>query len=180
MGRMGRCLTTLESPCFSRSVGGEVPFRFNRVQGGTTVAKREKITSDASAAQAQKSAAYFKKLLQGGHEHGSGHDTDAVREVDYKGHHIVIRTTYEITIDGKPFKSELGVTNDGHVHYHGMPAAGFDSAVDLMMSVIDNFPSEFRPGAVQDGPAHDEHEAHGGHTHRSRRQAAKPRTRRSR
>ena len=150
------------------------------------MAKREKITSDASAAQARKNAAYFKKLLTGGHAHGAGHDTDAIREVEYKGHHIVIKTTYRITVDGKLFKGELGVTNDGIVHYHGMPTAGFDSAVDLMKSVIDNFPAEFGGATGHDG--HEEDDDHGGGHHhgtraprrRARRKGAKRRPRRSR
>jgi len=151
------------------------------------VAKTGAITSDASAAQARKNAAYFKKLLTGGHAHAAGHDSDAIREVDYKGHRIVIKTMYRITVDGKLFKGELGVTNDGIVHYHGMPTAGFDSAVDLMKSVIDNFPTEFGAGTGHDG--HDDDEGHGGghhhglrapHRRSSPRNPAKRRPRRSR
>jgi hypothetical protein len=43
---------------------------------------------------------------------------------------------------------ELGVTNAGMVHYHGMPAAGFASALDLVKSVIDTFPDEFAAGSA--------------------------------
>ena len=89
------------------------------------MAKKEIITADPSAAQAKKNAAYFKKLMTGMHmgkEHGS------VREAEYKGHHIVIETCYEITIDGKPFEGMLGVTNSGDVHYHGIPNMAFPSA----------------------------------------------------
>jgi hypothetical protein len=102
------------------------------------------ITADASAAQAKKNAAYFKKLLTSMH---MGHDLGAVRETEYKGHHISIRTTYEITVDGRPFNAPLTVTNAGTVHYHGMPNTGFASAVDLIKSVIDVFPDEFTPGS---------------------------------
>ena len=59
------------------------------------------ITADASAAQAKKNAAHFKKLLQGMH---MGHGISSLREADYKGHHITIKTSYDIKIDGKPFK----------------------------------------------------------------------------
>jgi len=102
------------------------------------------ITADASATQAKKNAEHFKKLLQGMHMGGG---MDSMREADYKGHHITIKTTYEIKIDGKPFMGELGVTNAGMVHYHGMPAAGFASALDLVKTVIDTFPDEFAAGS---------------------------------
>jgi hypothetical protein len=165
------------------------------------VGSKGQITSDASVAQARKNAAYFKKLLQGGHAHGGGDGTQAMRTVDYKGHQITIKTTYRITIDGKLFKGALGVTNDGMVHYHGMPTAGFDSAVDLVKSVIDTFPGEFGGATEHDGHDHDghdhdghdghdhdghdghDHDGHGAHTagtHGSRRKAARPRPRRSR
>ena len=70
-----------------------------------------------------------------------------MREADYNGHHITIKTTYEIKIDGKPFMGTLDVSNAGTVHYHGMPTAGFASALDLVKSVIDVFPDEFAAGS---------------------------------
>ena len=103
------------------------------------------ITADASATQAKKNAGYFRKLLQGMHMGGVG--GGSVREADYNGHHITIKTTYQIKIDGKPFMGAVGVTNAGAVHYHGMPAAGFASAIDLVKSVIDTFPDEFAAGS---------------------------------
>jgi hypothetical protein len=98
------------------------------------------ISADASLAQAKKSAPYFKKLLTGMNM-GSG--MSPVRETEHNGHHIAIKTTYQIMIDGKPFKGRLGVTNGGSVHYHGLPNAGFGSALDLVKTVIDTFPDEF-------------------------------------
>ena len=44
--------------------------------------------------------------------------TESVRKADYKGHHIVIRTQYQIEVDGKMIMGHLRVTNDGQVHYH--------------------------------------------------------------
>ena len=101
------------------------------------------ITADASATQAKKNAAHFKKLLTGMRMDAG---TSSVREADYKGHHITIKTTYEITIDGKLFHGALSVTHGGTVHYHGMPNAGFKSALDLMKAVIDAFPDEYAAG----------------------------------
>src|SRR5437879_12163220 len=91
------------------------------------------ITADASAAQAKKNAAHFKKLLQGMH---MGHGISSLREADYKGHHITIKTSYDIKIDGKPFKGVLGVSNAGTDHYHGIPDLLFASEPSPMTAVI--------------------------------------------
>jgi hypothetical protein len=103
-----------------------------------------KISADASLAQARKSVLYFKKLLRA-MDMGSG--MSSVREAEHNGHHIMIKTTYKITIDGRPFKGQLGVTNGGSVHYEGVPNAGFASALDLVKTVIDTFPDEFAKNA---------------------------------
>jgi len=113
------------------------------------MATRGEITADAGLAQAKTNAAYFKKLLKGGMPMGPG--MGSMREIDYKGHLVTIETTYKIKIDGKPFKGELSASNDGSVHYHGIPNVAFDSAVQLVQAVIDTFPQEFgkpskRPG----------------------------------
>jgi hypothetical protein len=124
---------------------------------GPALSSTGKITADASLAQAQKNEAYFKRLLTGTH----AHDMGELREAEHKGHHIVIETTYTITIDGKPFRAPLGVTNDGSVHYHGMPNVGFDSAIDLVKAVIDTFPGEFAAAGGHGGHGHPGD--HGGH-----------------
>jgi|SRR6266487_785868 len=102
------------------------------------------VGADVSLAQAKKSAPYFKKLMTG---MPMGDGASSVRTSEYKGHHIVIKTTYQVTIDGKRFMGQLGVTNSGEVHYHGVPNAGFASALDLVKAVIDTFPDEFAPGS---------------------------------
>ena len=102
------------------------------------------ITADASAAQAKKNAAYFAKLLK---SMSMGHGMRSMREAEYQGHHITIKTTYQVKIDGRLFKGELGVSNAGTVHYHGMPNTGFASALDLVKCVIDVFPDEFAKGS---------------------------------
>lgn len=117
------------------------------------------ITADASLATAGQNAAYFKKLLT-----GMTHGDDSVRELDYKGHHVVVKTTYDVTIDGKPFHAGLGVTNEGDVHYHGMPNVAFASALDLVKAVIDTFPDEFGKGKGGGGVDHGDH-GHGDHDH---------------
>lgn len=88
----------------------------------------------------------------------------AVRNASYRGHKIVIRTTYEITVDGEPFESPLVVDNSGRVYYHGLPTRDFPSTVDLVKKVIDFFPEEFGGGG--DGrptPGPEAGAGHGGH-----------------
>ena len=93
--------------------------------------------------------------MEGGHE-GM---LETVREADYEGRHIVVRTSYEIAVDGKPVTGHLGVTNDGRVHYHPVPNQSFESAIDLVKRVIDTFPDEFPSGG------RDDRHAGGGHEH---------------
>lgn len=108
---------------------------------------------------------------EGGHDHG--HSMESVRTATHCGHEIVIKTCYEITVDGKPLVSHLSVDDDGHVHTHALPEYAFTSAVDVVKKIIEAFPSEFP--CDDDGQAHDhggtdsssgqQGHGHGGHTH---------------
>lgn len=69
--------------------------------------------------------------------------SESTREADHKGHHIIVRTQYEIEVDGHKVRGHMGVTNDGHVHYHPLPNLSFTSAVDLVKQLIDTFPDDF-------------------------------------
>ena len=133
------------------------------------------VEADAGLEQARKASRQFKGLLsrqQAGHGH---HHEASIREDHYKGHHIVIKTTYTVTVDGKPFKAALEVANSGRVQYHAIPNVGFTSAIDLMRSVIDQFPGDFKKsgGGTGGTGGHDDHGEHGGHDHH----AASPRHR---
>jgi hypothetical protein len=68
---------------------------------------------------------------------------ESVRQADYRGHHIVVRTRYQIEVDGRMLMGHMGVTNDGNVHYHPVPNLSFSSAVDLVKRLIDFFPDDF-------------------------------------
>lgn len=107
------------------------------------------------------------------HQHEA---SETVREADYEGHHIVVRTTYQIEVDGVPVTGHLGVTDDGQVHYHPIPNMSFASALDMVRQLIDVFPDDFAGkggmAAEQDG-----HEGHGA-PGRPRTKSA-PRTRRT-
>ncbi|MBV0881500.1 hypothetical protein KTQ42_19620 [Noviherbaspirillum sp. L7-7A] len=76
----------------------------------------------------------------GSHGH---HASESVREAEYNGHRIVIKTTYQIEVDGEPISGHLAVTNDGQVHYHPIPNLSFASAIDLVKQLVDVFPDDF-------------------------------------
>ena len=65
------------------------------------------------------------------------HPMGSVREAIHRGKHIVVKTHYEITVDGEPLGAHLGVSDDGSVHYHGLPNYAFASMMDLVRKVID-------------------------------------------
>jgi hypothetical protein len=116
-------------------------------------------TLGSIASNVKKNAAAVKATQR--HQHGS----DSIREADYKGHHIEIRTTYEIEVDGVPITGHLGVDNEGRVHYHPVPNASFASAVDLVKQLIDSFPDDFPAGGAAGS------RARGGHMHMGHRRA---------
>jgi hypothetical protein len=95
-----------------------------------------------------------------GHEHHA-QGIETVREDTYRGHRIVIRTTYEIEVDGRSVTGHIALTNDGRVHYHPMPNISFGSAVDMVKQLINAFPDDFP--APDGGDGHDEHDEHDGH-----------------
>ena len=95
-------------------------------------------TADSIASYVKKNAKHVKRAQK--HEHQK---SESVREADYKGHHIVVRTHYEIEVDGRLVMGHMGVTNDGQVHYHPVPNLSFASAVDLVKQLIDIFPDDF-------------------------------------
>ncbi len=81
------------------------------------------------------------------HDHVMGSERTAA----YRGHAIVVRTTYAITVDGAPFEIAINVDNAGRVHYHGLPTRDFRSVIALVKKAIDVFPDDFGHG--HDAPA---------------------------
>ena len=84
-----------------------------------------------------------------------------IRTAHHRGHEIIVRTSYEIEVDGSPFDVALIVGDDGHVHYHGLPTQNFSSALDLVRAAIDVFGAEDLVGGGHSHGGHD----HGGHDH---------------
>jgi hypothetical protein len=95
-------------------------------------------TLESIAGYVGKHAAEVKKA--GMMHHG---DPVVVREEEYKGHKIVIRTTYHIEVDGQPLMGHMDVTNEGQVHSHALPNYTFKSANELVEMLIDTFPGDF-------------------------------------
>lgn len=110
-----------------------------------------------------------KNMLKGAHSGmtmtGDMHhsvDVASMREDEYKGHKITVKTTYHIEVDGRPVTGHIDVSNEGTIAYHGLPNVSFDSAVDLVKMLIDQFPDDFpgppknarkKPGANMAGMA---------------------------
>ena len=93
--------------------------------------------------------AYVNKRLKAGRPvamgHAMHHDMpfESVRDVEYNGHHINIRTQYQIKVDGKSLMGHIYVDNTGRVSTHAMPNYSFSSTVDLVKKLIDAFPTNF-------------------------------------
>ena len=107
-----------------------------------TRSAEETPTPQSIAAYVKTNAARVKKVQQ--MDHG---DSVVTRETDYRGHHIIVRTKYEVEIDGQPLMGHLGVNDLGSVHYHPIPNLSFGSALDMVKKIIDVFPDEFGPGS---------------------------------
>jgi hypothetical protein len=108
-------------------------------------------------------ATHAEEVSRAGHAHGSG--MSSLRRATYRGHEINVRTTYEITVDGRDFTAHITVDNSGRVHYHGLPTRDFSSVIGLVQRAIDMFPEDFQAGQGEasspQGGHHEEH-GHGG------------------
>lgn len=85
----------------------------------------------------------------------AGHDHVSVRRVEHAGHSLEIHTSYRIFIDGQEFPDPIHVSDDGTVHYHGLPQYSAPSAVDLLKVITDRLVEDEPPpliGDLQAGP----------------------------
>ena len=84
------------------------------------------------------------KPVRGPHTGHTDHEPNvSIRQIKYKDHDIVIRTRYEIEVDGKVLNNHIYVDNEGKVSSHAMPTYSFPSTVDLIKRLIDKFPNSF-------------------------------------
>lgn len=96
----------------------------------------------ARAALPASMAGYLRKASAGTGHHG-GHPP-ATREVVHNGHRIVLETIYRVTVDGRPVDLDLTVDDAGQVHCHSLPNYQFGSALDMVKTIVDQFPDDFR------------------------------------
>ena len=115
----------------------------------------------AAAPEAMRAAlaARADELATAAHAHHPSDPFD-VREAEYRGHRIEVRTSYAITVDDRPFDIHVVVDNEGRVYYHGLPTRDFASVIDLVEKAIDQFPDDFGGG-----PEHPHADEGHGHTH---------------
>ena len=114
----------------------------------------------AAAADPTTLGNYLAELPEQPHHHGP---LTTIRQDEFQGHRIVIKTVYEVTVDGVPLAVPLTVSKDGQVSCHALPTYEFLSAMDTIRSLIENFPDDFpgdgRPGDGGNG-GHPDHHAH--------------------
>ena len=92
------------------------------------------------------------------HSKRAGHEV--VRTDVYDGHAIEIRSTYMITVDGRPVTAHMHVDNDGNVICHAIPSYRSASMVDVVHRLIDVFPDDFpapRPTKTNPSIRHSNH-----------------------
>lgn len=99
----------------------------------------------------------------------------STRTALHHGRKIKVKTTYRIEIDGEPLTLHTSVTNDGKVHYHGLPNYAFASALEMAKAIVDaarhvpivedelsaHDPHDHSGSSSQSGAGHDAHK-HGG------------------
>ena len=90
------------------------------------------------------------------HAHGLAPDAQAsVRRTVYRGHPIEIHTSYEVFVDGARLEAHMGVSQEGNVHYHGLPNYAAASAMDVIRQVVDSFPDDYPVSDRADESAND-------------------------
>jgi hypothetical protein len=96
-----------------------------------------------------------------------GHAHPTVRTDTYAGHSIVVRTTYEVEVDGRPVTAAMHVDHDGNVSCHALPVYKTASIMEVVRLLIDVFPEDFPkpPGRPRrpKRPGGGSQEGHGGH-----------------
>jgi hypothetical protein len=83
------------------------------------------------------------KYIIGHSTHGHDNKLESVRRDQYKGHKIIITTTYDIEVDDKKIFPPVHVSNNGSVGTHSLPNYAANSAIELVKTLIDCFPEEF-------------------------------------
>lgn len=160
-GKMGKAYDTLGSEPFTTPDGKPLQ-RFPK--------NRYVTSSEELKSRAQKGIGDLSQQLSTNYEaedippaEHSHHGNISIREAEHRGKKIVIKTTYDITIDGKPLENHLMVDDRGRVHSHGLPNYAYASMTDLVKRLIDA--EQDLPVSSTDSEATDfpQPHIHGGH-----------------
>lgn len=98
----------------------------------------------ATAAAPKAMGAYLKKKVPDA-KHGHAMHHSSTRTTEYNGHQIAVETSYRVEVDGKTVKLPLMVNDSGTVHCHSLPNYQFQSALELVKTMVDLFPDDFPP-----------------------------------
>lgn len=126
-------------------------------------------TTKLTKAAAPASMAGYLRKRAGEHGHHAGHAPSA-RETVHNGHRILLETIYRVTVDGRTVDLGISVDDAGKVHCHSLPNYQFASALDMVKTLIDQFPEDFRGSSRR---------AMTGHAHRATGKRAARRTAKS-
>lgn len=85
---------------------------------------------------------------------GHGEHASPPRVTTHNGHKIFLETIYRVTVDGKKVELGIMVDDEGHVHCHSLPNYQFQSALDMVRAIIDQFPEDFKKRGKDAGTAH--------------------------
>ena len=82
------------------------------------------------------------EIPEGDSGHG-GRGLVSTRVFTHRGHEVSIKTTYEITIDSKPYAGHVSVDEEGYIRCHSIPYETYPSAVDFVKQLIEQYPRSF-------------------------------------
>ena len=94
-----------------------------------------------------------------GHAH-HGTVVHSSRQFEHAGHDVEIRATYRVLVNGVERQLQFSVGPDGKVTTHLRPYVAYDSLVEMVRDVIDNYPDSFSGDAPPNDSGHG-----GGHDH---------------
>ncbi len=89
----------------------------------------------------------------------------SVRQFHYAGHEVMIRTSYEIEVDGTPVQLHAIVDDEGQLRCHTTPYETYSTATELVKELIFRFPDSFEDlggGDAEYGDTGGGHHDHGG------------------
>ncbi len=66
-----------------------------------------------------------------------------LRRTSHNGREIEVKTTYEISVDGRRLADHVSVAKDGSPYSHSCPYEQFSSMVDLVKRLVDLYPESF-------------------------------------